>query len=141
LLKLKQNIAKMKQDHEAHISTIVEAKKRQFSLSHRLLKLLRQLAKLRAKNTPLSPEEAVIERSLKDIMRPSAKLHTLSETRDYVDEILSNMPRQYKIEMPVPDDANMAKIFEFLTKQQEDIGKVLQLISQDLKKAEKMIQT
>jgi len=141
LTKLKKTITKMKQDHEAHLSNIVEAKKRQFSLSHRLLKLLRQLAKLRGKNTPLSPEEAIIERSLKEMMRPSGKLHTLMMTRDHVDEILSNMPRQYHSKTLVPDDANMIKIFRFLTKQQEDIGKVLQLISQDLKKAQKMIRT
>jgi len=141
LTKLKKTITKMKQDHEAHLSNIVEAKKRQFTLSHRLLKLLRQLAKLRGKNTPLSPEEAIIERNLKEIMRPSGKLHTLMMTRDHVDEILSNMPRQYHSKTLVPDDANMVKIFNFLTKQQEDIGKVLQLISQDLKKAQKMIRT
>jgi len=141
LFKLKQTITKMKQDHEAHLSNIVEAKKRQFTLSHRLLKLLRQLAKLRGKNTPLSPEEALIERGLKEIMRPSGKLQTLMMTRDHVDEILSNMPRQYHSKTLVPDDANMVKIFKFLTKQQEDIGKVLELISQDWKKAQKMIQT
>lgn len=141
LTKLKKTITKMKQDHEAHLSNIIEAKKRQFTLSHRLLKLLRQLAKLRGKNTPLSPEEAIIERNLKEIMRPSGKLHTLMMTREHVDEILSNMPRQYHSKTLVPDDANMVKIFRFLTKQQEDIGKVLQLISQDLKKAQKMIRT
>jgi len=141
LSKIKQKIAKMKQDHEAHISNIAEAKKRQFALSHRLLKLLRQLAKLRAKNTPLSPEEAMIERRLKDMIGPSRKLDMLSATRDQVDDILSNMPRQYQSSSLVPDDANMLKIFQFLSKQQEDIGKLLQMIAQDLKKAEKMIQT
>jgi len=141
LAKLKKTITKMKQDHEAHISSIVEAKKRQFTLSHRLLKLLRKLAKFRGKNTPLTPEEAVIERRLKEIMRPSGKLNTLTMTRDHVDEILCNMPRQYQSKTLVPDDANMVKIFQFLTKQQEDISKVLQLIEQDLKKAQKTIRT
>jgi len=141
LSKIMQKIAKMKQDHEAHISNIAEAKKRQFLLSHRLLKLLRQLAKLRGKNTPLSPEEAMIERRLKDMIGPSRKLDMLSATRDQVDDILSNMPRQYQSSSLVPDDANMLKIFQFLSKQQEDIGKLLQMIAQDLKKAEKMIQT
>jgi len=141
LAKLKKTIAKMKQDHEAHISSIVEAKKRQFTLSHRLLKLLRQLAKLRGKNTPLSPEEALIERRLKEIMMPNGKLLTLSTTRDHVDGTISNMPRPQQSKTRVPDDANMKKIFQFLSKQQEDIGKVLQLIEQDLKKAQKTIQT
>jgi len=124
---LQKKIEEAKQEQETKKKTFTEIKKTQLSLSHRILKILRQFAVTQHRNTPLTPEEIDLHRRLTQLI---PEQHNKHQFQDRVEETIATLPPQDLSQTTIesPDAENMKKLFRFLKEHQNNIRRLMKTL-------------